>query len=280
MPSLEEQIKFVEARYKPELDDLQRRAQQLADDFDEPSDVEGAIGVKVEFEWEDKDIIFDVPSVTMKTKTVSFDLPEVRSDRKTIIFHTPSIRMEDRVVGRYPEWHGPFKVVWKDIIVSVPVTFMEEQRIIFDIPVITMTRQEIKLDLPEFRMEQVRWVLRIPRLKTVNVRAEADKLKEAGERLKAEGEALAERMKVDINAIIAGGTSTGTAGIAATTTSAAAAYDEAIAKLKIAIDELIAKGIDPIKVPTESGEINLRKQLADLVESRARAMGELSQPTA
>jgi hypothetical protein len=276
MPTIQEQIQSIQERYKPQIEDLQRRGQQLVDDYEKPSEGGAAIGIDVKVDWKNEEIIFDVPTITMRLTTLSFDLPEVFSERQTIIFHTPSVRMVDREVGRYPVFEG-FKVKWKPIIISVPEHFMEEQKIIFDLPSVKMKRQEIKLDVPEFKMETVKWVLKLPQFTVINVKAETTKLKEAGEQLKSEGEILSSRMKSEIEAVVGGMKAGSAQGILGAKNDVAAGYDIAIAKLKLSIDELAAKGVDPIKVPTDKGDVNLRKQLAELIAQREAALGKFDQ---
>jgi len=276
MPTIQEQIQVIQERYRPQIEDLERRGQRLADDFREPNDVEGAVDVQIEVEWKNEDLIFDIPSVTMRTTTIALDIPEVQSQRQTIKFHTPSVRMVNKKVGQYPEFHG-FRVKWKDIIISVPEQFMEEQTIIFDLPSVSMKRHEIKLDIPEFRMEKVKWVLKLPQFKVIRVSAEAAKVKEAGEQLQAEGQQIASRMKLEIEAVVGSMNATSAHDRFSAKNDVAAGYDEAIAKLKSTIDELIAKGIDPIKVPTEGGDINLRKQLAELIAQREATLAKIDQ---
>lgn len=271
MSAFQDQIQAIQDRYRPQIEDLQRRGQKLVDDHRQPSGAEAVIGVDIDLDWKDVDIIFDVPAVEMKTTTISLDVPELRMETKAIIFHTPSVRMVDRKVGRYPEFRG-FKVVWRDIIISVPEPFMQEQRIAFDLPTVTMRRQEWRLDLPQFRMDRVRWVVRLPQFTVRNVRVEADKLKQEGERLEAEGEQISERMKGEIEAVIGGLKADKDRPVVDAQTNLAAAYDDAIAKLNSTISELAAKGIDPIKVPVDGQDVNLRKRLADLIAERQEAM--------
>ncbi|TAY75175.1 hypothetical protein [Rhizobium ruizarguesonis] len=280
MPSIQEQIAAIQEKYKPEIEALKRRGQELSDSFHKPDTWEAVIDVDFQVTWGDQKFSFDVPTVTMRTQTMSLDLPEVFPERQTIIFHTPSVRMVDRKVGQYPEWHGPFKVVWKDIIISVPEPFMQEQRIIFDLPSVRMKRQEFKLDLPEFKMETIDIIIGLPQITITKVSAATAKVKESGEALKAEGEQLAARMKSEIEAVVGGLTAASGQASASVKHDVAAQYDTAINALQKGIDELVAKGVDPIKVPAESGEVNLRKQLADLIDARDKAINGVPTPVA
>lgn len=278
MPSVQEQIKTIQEKYAPEIARLEERAKEVQDSFHNPDDWEAVINVDFDVDWKDQEFFFDVPTVTMKTQDLSLDLPELRMDTQTIIFHTPSIRMVDRKVGQYPEWHGPFKIVWKDIIISVPEPFMEEQRIILDLPTVTMKRQDFSLDLPEFKMETIRFVIGLPQITIRNISAETAKVKDAGEALRVEGENIASRMKSEIEMVVGGTVNSSGQQSTETVQEISSQYDAAINALIKSIDELTAKGIDPIKVPTDKGEINLRKQLSDLIAERDKVLGEVPQP--
>lgn len=275
MPSLQEQIQAIRDKYQPRIDDLAKRAKELEASFHKPENWEAAINIDFEVGWADQEFSFDLPTVTMRTQTIKFDLPEFFMEQQTIIFHTPSVRMVDRKVGQYPEWHGPFKVVWKDIIISVPEPFMQEQRIIIDLPSLTMRPQEFKLDLPEFRMETFRFVVGLPQITIRKVSAETARVKAAGDDLRVDGEQIAAQMKNEIQIAIGGVVSQGGQQAVNTRTSIAAEYDKAISALQMSIDGLVAKGVDPIRVPTDKGEVNLRKQLEQLVADREKALGSL-----
>ena len=274
MPTLQEQIDSIKTRYQPQIEALKQRGEALRDKCGKPDDIEAVIGLDFTLEMARTEMSFDLPSVTMKEHHVALHIPEIISERQTIIFDTPSVRMVRKVVGRYPEFHG-FKVVWKDIIIDVPEPFMEEQRIIFDTPSVTMKRQDWYVKIPEFTMQRVDWSFDVPQITVKNVKGQVRWAEEEGRKLKAEGEAIASAMKADIAAVIGGTQANTLQETQQISADAAGAYDAAITKMKAAIDELVAKGVDPIKVPTPNGNVNLRQQLADLVAARAQALAEI-----
>lgn len=55
----------------------------------------------------------------------------------------------------------------------------------------------------------------------------------------------------------------------------AESFDGAIQQVKTAIDDMVARKIDPVKVPAEGGSINLRKTLTQLVAERDRTTAEI-----
>lgn len=270
-------IKAITDRYQPLLADLEARGKKLGDDFEKPDNWEAVLGVDFDIEWKDNEIIFDLPSVTMRTQDISLDLPEVTMVDNTIVFETPSVRMVTKKVGQYPEIHG-WTIEWKDILTEVPETFMQEQRIVFGLPSVTMRRQDWKIDIPEFRMEQQRWVVKLPSITIKNVRVETQKVEDAGKQLAAEGKALGDRMKVEISTATSFGGAIAQQDGIAVQSEVAKSFDTAIASIAQTIQELVAKGIDPIKVPGDQGDVNLRKQLAELIEKRDAAVAQALSP--
>lgn len=274
MPTLQEQIQAIQDRYKPQIEELQRRSKKIVDDYEKPSAGGAVIGVDFKVDWKDEEIIFDIPSVTMKRNDVSLDIPEIFSKRETIIFHTPSVRMVNKKVGQYPEFHG-FEVKWKDIIISLPEPFMQEQKIIFDLPYIKMKRQDWSFDVPEFTMERVRWVIGLPHFTIINVNAQTNDMVDNGNQLKKEGEEIGNRMRAEIESLIGGMKNNSNQKGSGAQNETILAYDLVINQLTTSINDLVAKGIDPIKVPTEGGDINLRKQLAEVIAQRASAIQKI-----
>lgn len=272
-PTLQEQIDAVVARYQPEIDRLEAEGKQMEDDVEKPSTAGAIIGVDFKVDWKDTTLAFDLPKVTMKRQDFSFDTPSVRMKQKKVVFHTPSIRMVTKVVGKYPcfkklKWHSC------KIKTKVPETFMERQEISTDIPELFMERQEIGFDIPEFRMERVEWKLKLPRFTVINVSAEVQQMEDRGDAMKARGETLAAAMKAEIDSLLIGGGAAGSQAYFEQRALIAKPFDEAIAAISRSIDEMVAKRIDPIKVPAEGGDINLRKMLAEVMAQRDAAIAQ------
>lgn len=52
-------------------------------------------------------------------------------------------------------------------------------------------------------------------------------------------------------------------------------YNEALTMVQTALDGLVAQKCDPIKVPTESGNVNLRKIYENLEASKSATLAEI-----
>lgn len=273
---LQQRIEAIVERYRPEIEQLKAAGQAMQEDVVDPNFGEAVINVDFDIEWRDKELIFDVPQFSMREKRISLHLPTVFSDRQRIVFDTPSVRMVDRIIGYKPEFRGfPPKIKMTPIIISIPEPFMERQEIIFDLPSVRMEQKDIVLNLPEVRLEQVRWVVRLPEITLRNVRAATEALKDKGEALKTRGEELSARMRSEIDATVAAFQGPLLDAALSAKQGAVAAFDGAIGAVNTAITDLQRRGVDPIKVPAVSGEVNLRKVLAGVVEQRDRAVAEL-----
>lgn len=274
--NLQERIEAIVERFKPLFDGLQAEGEQMEKDFERPSDGGIMVGVDFDVTWEKTDIKFDIPSVTMKRHDISFDIPEVRMSRKDMSFDTPSTRMSRKKVGEYPCFKR-----WKwyscDIIMDVPEFFMERQNISMDIPEVYSKRVDIAFDLPEFFMNRVEWSLHLPQFKIINVRAETQDMEERGKDLSARGQQLSSAMKAEIDTVLASAFSEGSQTVVEKRNEVTAPFDAAISQITKTIDELVAKKIDPIKVPANDGNINLRKSLEDVVAQREAALVHFNQ---
>lgn len=277
---LQQKIEEITARYQPELQRLEQEGQAIGDEAMDPNSAEAVINIDFDMQWKDREIIFDIPTVTMRARDLSLDLPKIDMKRQRIVFDTPSVRMENRVVGKYPEFHGPFKIKWKDIIAKVPVTFMERQEIIFDIPEVRMERKNISLKIPEFGKNRQRWVVRLPEFTAKNVKVEAKKLQERGQELQRRGEELGARMQAEVQLLVASFYGPLAEEGRELRQDVEESFSGAIQQVKSAIDELSARKIDPVKVPAEGGNINLRKALDDLIRERQSLTAAIDQALA
>jgi len=256
-------IRAISDRYEPEF-------ARISDDAPD-GDVLAAIDLDIEIKWETVSVALDLPEVTMTTQEWSLDLPQVTMKDKRIVFHTPSVRMVDRVVGRYPEVHG-WTVKWKNIIISVPETFMQEHEVIMGIPEVRMDTTSFKLDVPEFTMRTQELKFDLPQITVKSIRAEARQLKQ-------EAEAKAAEMRDEIETTRAGIINKGGEKVVAASSTlftclrtqiqmkrdeTAAMFEPGIALIQQALSKL-----QDVNAGAEADE--LRQRLADLLEKKDAA---------
>lgn len=248
--TLNTQIAAIKAKYAPQIKALQDEGQSIKDDTDTPSTIGAVIGVDFKVEWKDQEISFDVPSITMTNTDISFDLPELTSSRQHIAFDIPAVRMVDKKVGQYPETViDGFNITirWHDIIISVPETYMQRQDIYYDIPSITMKTQHFVVGMPSFTMQRVRWVIGLPQFTIINVKGSIQSAQDRGNALNDKAKALGAAMKAEIEQAVDLFKQQLMSGAGNMKNAIAAPFDTALTGINNAINDLQAKGCDPIK---------------------------------
>jgi hypothetical protein len=269
MEDLQKRIDEVIARYKPEIDRIQEDGKELGEN--EPGKVGVIIGADVDVKWKNKTIAFNLPTVTMRNRRISLDLPEVSRDRQRIVFDIPTVVMETWCAFKRPVWRK-LKMTMKCVYMDKPVVRMKRHEIIYDIPAVTMRRKDMVLKIPEFGSKRHEITLKLPEFTVKNVKAELRELEEKGEALRQRGEELGREMEQEINALLGGSLSeVGSVGSKARQ-ELEAQFNLGIAQIEAAIKELSAQNVDPVKVPAEGGNINLRQAYAKLIEERDRAL--------
>jgi len=266
---LQERIEAIQKQYQPRIDALQRRGEEMEDGFEKPSTGGAVIGVDFEVDWKQTDIVVSVPSVTVRDKKIVVSLPEVTSKPQKIAFDVPEVIMVPHVLGRKPEIHGT-TIKWTNIIVSRPETRMRRKEFITDVPQVTMKTKEFVVGIPEFKMSEQRLSLKLPQFKVTDVSASIDEIQDEGEALEAEGQELGKSMQAAIELEVSRFQKIIHDSLYATQVSAGRKFDSAFTTINNAMADLQAKGCDPIKVPTESGDINLRKIYQDVVSEKTK----------
>ena len=217
--------------------------------------MEAIINVDFDVTWKNVDLIFDLPSITMKEQRISFDLPETTMKLQTFSWDRPDICME---YVKFP-WGGGF---------HVPKPCMKREEIKLHIPEFTMKNQEIIMHLPEFRMERTHWVLGLPQITIKNVKVETEKIQRRGNEIQAEGDAIAAEMKLEVDSVVAQ--------LYGDVGQVKERFDTALIQIGNSIDDALKHGLDPIKLPAAGGDINLRKMYATLLEQRNSTVASLT----
>lgn len=248
-------IKAIKESHEPRIQALQAKGRQLQDDAPRPEAVEAMINVDFDITWKNVSLIFDFPSITMKEQKISFDLPEIAMKLQTFSWDRPDICMK---YVEFP-WGGGF---------HVPEPCMKREEIKLHIPEITMRTQEIIMHLPEFRTETVQWVLGLPQITVKNVKVETEKIKQRATEIQAEGDAIAAEMRQEVDKVLAQ--------LYGDVGQVKEKFDAALMKVNSSIDDALSHGLDPIKLPGESGDVNLRKMYSALLEQRNAAIEKLT----
>ena len=272
--SFQATVDRIVAKYKPILDQISKDGDAIGKDFKTPGDLGVVVGADIKVDWADVKISFDLPSVKIEDKRISFDLPEVTKLEKKISFDVPSTRTVLKKVGQYPEVHG-WKIVWKDILVEVPEFYMKRVDIVYELPSVTMKRQELVIGIPQFSTQRQEWVLTLPQFTVVNISAKAAEMKKKGDELQAQAQEIAKQMNIEISAEMAKMTGASLATALDGKNNVSNSYNQALGTIKGAIDDLQSQGCDPIKIPTDNGDVNLRKVFDNVEADKARAIAEI-----
>src|SRR5690242_1739442 len=168
----------ISAKYKPQFD-------EEGDDLKNDS-----AQFNIEVTWDNVDLVFGLPSVTIRDQDIIMGLPQVTMKTQEMIFNTPSVRMEIRKIGEYPEFvcdtHPLIPqctVHWSPILTNLPVPFLQEQHVKLDIPEFTFADTRIRMGIPEFSIVQQHWIVGLPQLKLTSVYLNSGQIKGRSEAL-------------------------------------------------------------------------------------------------
>lgn len=237
---------------------------------DAPSGEENKIGIDFKIDWVDKEFSLHVPTVTLEDQVIGrLHLPEFKMEDKEIIFHTPSTRMVDKKVGEYPSivCRGlSCKTVMKDIIISVPETFMQEHKISFGVPTVVMKEQDLIMGVPVFGTTLHTFILSMPKIEVITISQASENLKKKSDELNDKYTKREQDERNNIkNLVLSNIEPPHTAlfnciksGIEAMRSAALTNFDAGIATLNAGISNLKAQGVDSDNETLKQMEESLR----------------------
>lgn len=268
---------------RTELESINGKYQTLfAQLEDEGDDIKGdskSCDAWAEFDcdWKRQDLIFDTPSVKMKTQEWKFDILQTKLTDKEIKFDTLKTYSEVQKIGQYPEFrcHGlKCKVTWTDIKTTVPVFKWETTRIVMGVPEFWWDTTSMKLDVPEFFMERQHWKMDLPSCKLVGAGISdcEDHLKERSKALEDRSKQLNAQQRMD-----AARTSSDLFGCLAddlTTKrkTVETMFNASLGSLDAAMASIAANGADTSKVTVDGSSTSLQGQRAELVARREQTL--------
>ena len=260
----------IKDKYQAAFKKISDEGDQLNNDFQKPSTVGAAVGVDFKVDMKEQHWIFDIPSVTVKQQDLFFGTPSVTVKDQHIIFDTPSVRMTNVKCGQYPEFHGPFTVVWRDVICGVPQTFMQRQDIVMGVPEFFMQQQHIIMGVPEVTMVRQDWYVKIPEFTLINVHAEISNMQDKADALKKEGEDETSAMRKELTSVIQSGFDCYITSLQNAKSTLAPQMDAAIAQMSSAVSQIRAAGGNPEALGTPP--VNVVQQVANLVAQKSEQM--------
>lgn len=257
----------IQAQYDAERRALAAEIEALRQQAPDPNSVEGMLDFEADLEWEMTSLKFDVPEVSMNTRSFALHLPQVSMRRVSISWDNPEVHMEMKTIGKYPCFKG-----WKwyscDIKTKMPQLRMVRREAKFDVPDVSWDRTDFSLDIPEFRMKRIEIKLHLPQVSGGSVSGEVTAYETRMEALAEKGEDLAAREVAATIAVVV-------EDLVDKRDDADRQFAAAITQLKAAAATLEERGIDPAKAASGDGTIDLLAQLAELRDRRDATLARL-----
>lgn len=280
----------VEARYKPMFDAAEGRSKELEKEADDTKLIE------VNLEWRYERIVFDLPTINMKTKKMSLHLPQVSMKTRKMSFHIVETYMATTKCGQYPEFRcdgWKCKTKWSDIKCDLPQTRRKKVEFSMDIPETKWDRTEFSMDIPEISMARQEWKFRIPEnIKVETLISKQKDMEEKGKALKGETEVLVQSMQKDVAEKANSLFQCHRGDLQGKRSAAMAEFDKALKQINASIQTVVAQGGDPRSITNEQGtttnlyairddlnakreeaEKNFSTALASLDESEKKGLG-------
>ncbi|WP_439365954.1 hypothetical protein ACNJYD_08465 [Bradyrhizobium sp. DASA03005] len=268
----------VASEYKPRLDSISKKGDDLKKDVDDKHDV----NFEMKVEMKEQKWIFDLPSVTMRDQRIIYSLPEFRMNTREFSFDVPETVMVPKKIGQYPEFKCSglsCTVKWSDIITNVPEVRMSRRSFKMDIPETKMADQQIIMGIPEFKMDRQTWFVKLPEF--ILTKIEIGKVpvysdyEKRGKELEGEANALKAEMKGTLITRTNGLFSCLRADLAQKRGLAVAQTKSAVDQLDGTMKAFRAQGGDPatVKVTVDGKEVTLAQQYDQMVRNLA-AVGQ------
>jgi len=199
-----QRIDAIQQKYAPLFAELQDEGNGLARDAEhnKPSGVGAAVGFDLKIGTHRENIVLHVPEFSMRLQRIVMTVPEVAMREQRWVYGVPSVRMERVKVGQHPEWHGLFRVEFKDNYMDLPKPYIQQVTTILHVPEFKMGNQEIKLHLPNVVFREQRWSFDVPDFTVKDVHVETKHMSDVGAELEARGQALANRMKAETDQVL------------------------------------------------------------------------------
>ncbi|MDC4704697.1 hypothetical protein NQ847_04285 [Acinetobacter baumannii] len=259
--NIEQEIKDIQTNYESKFQTLKEDSENLEKpDFSTPDLI---LKFQMDTKWTDKRMVFHTPSFRNKTQRMVFGTPQTTMKDKKMSMDLPTIRMELKKTGEYPEFTcSGFSctVKWSPIYTKVPELVMERKEWVMGIPETTWKDTEIIMDIPEFFMQEQEWILKIPEFTVKNVEGELKQVEDKAQQIKGTSDMLASNLKEELGNKTGELLSCNIKAVEEQKTSALKMYDLSLQQIDLAISSATSRGLDPTKIPSDSGEINLIAQ--------------------
>jgi hypothetical protein len=276
----ESDLARMNEEFLPEQDDIKVDADELK------NDAPGTLEIKGEVIFVDAHVALHLPQVTMKNRKIAFDVPQTTSRLRRFSWSVPEVRMENRVIGRYPQftcnWRG-CRTRWRDIVTKIPVTRMVRKDASTNVPEFRMDRREFVTAMPEVKLVRKDMYYKMPQITVKNPLEEQSRTQVRSEQLQKRGSQLSDKMKARSIELSGKLFDCHRDSLMTKRDAAAQSFEQGITQLNGAIEFIRSQGADPAAfVPEEPGaaRIDLIAQRDQLLKDRDKALAEMDKAIA
>lgn len=259
----------VGEKFKPQFDAYQKEGDDLKKD--------ASVQFNFDVTWDNVDIIFGMPTVTIKDQDIILGMPQVAMRTQELVFSTPSVRMERHKTGEYPEivcdhaFIPSCTVHWSPIFIDVPVPFLQEQHVKMDVPEFTFADTKLRLGIPEFSTTQTRWVIGLPQFKLTSIFLNSGEIKDRSDALQKRIGSTRTTMMQETGADIHALFDCQRESLVKNRSEAAVKFTSALSLMDAVIQSIRAQNGDPTRLPDGSDLVAKR---AGLEAQRVAAMSK------
>ncbi|CAI0705488.1 Uncharacterised protein [Serratia plymuthica] len=279
-PTEQAAISSINDIYKPKYKAVEDEGEQLNKDAPQG-------GVKIDFkvDWKEQRWVINLPSTTMQRNEIKTSLPQTSLKTQAWSFDKPTTTTQLIKVGQHPEttcshdnWGIPYDCTtsWHDNYIEVPKIVMERVDIKMDIPQITWEVTSLSWDIPVITWVQNTWVLKIPEFTLLNAQVEKGKeLQARGDVIQKNAASIVSQQQAETRAASVSLYNCLRTDLQNKRATTEKSLSDGLASLSATIDNIIAQGADPTKVPGGQGKalnlVALRDDMAGkLIEAKAQ----------
>jgi hypothetical protein len=256
-----------------------------------------AVKFDADVTWQDTEIIFDLPTATMRNQDIIIGVPQTTLKQHEMRFGAPGIRMVRHKTGQYPEttchdtWihAGPIKtkgapsctVTWHDIFVDFPEPYVQQIRTVFGVPEFKWDNTRVVMGIPEISMQRQRWVIGIPQFTVRSVIINPGPVEQRSEDLQNRIAETRKNQQREMVTHLGGLYSCYRTGVTQKRTDTSNMFQAGITQLDTIIASVRSQGGNPAAMSQEDGTVtDFLARREELIRKRDEAVGSFDKALA
>jgi hypothetical protein len=264
---VEAKIDAIKQKYQSGWNAIKSESDALQ--ADAPKGFEIPTGIDIRVGMKRHEYSLHVPEVTMKRQDMSLHLPQVTVRDRRFSWDVPEMRMERWKCGEHPEWHGPFKVVWKPNWCEQPKMHMVRREAVVGVPEFRWDETRVSLHLPEVTMRLHKIIFDVPEIRVDDVKDVSDRIKARSNDIQARAAALSDKQSREIKSVVL-------EDLVGKRLQLTKSFDNALSSLGTAIKSVTDNGLDPARVRQADGTfMNLNEQVERLQKQKYTELEKL-----